>query len=101
MESHLPKCTGPVVKVEILGKGGTSENENGAYHVCVLAPQTIADSAWPDWRYWTANDIISILDLISGMNKRTVVENDQSRTAGSINSVRRAVYVKEAIMQIG
>ena len=35
------------------------------------------------------------------MNKRTVVENDQSKTAGSINSVRRAVYVKEAIMQTG
>ena len=31
----------------------------------------------------------------------TVVENDQSRTAGSVNSVRRAVYVKEAIMQMG
>ena len=45
----------------MLGEGGTSENENGAYHVCVLAPQAIADCAWPDWRYWTANDIISIL----------------------------------------
>ena len=45
MKNHLPKCTGPVVKVEILGERGTSENENGAYHVCVLAPQTIADSA--------------------------------------------------------
>ena len=31
------------------------------------------------------------------MNKSTVVENDQSRTASSVNSVRRAVYVKEAI----
>ena len=35
VKSHLPRCqcTGPVVKVEMLGEGGTSENENGAYHL--------------------------------------------------------------------
>ena len=30
-----------------------------------------------------------------------MVKNDQSGTAGGVNSVRRAVYVKEAIMQTG
>ena len=38
MESHLPKSTGPVVKVENLDEGGTSEeNENGLPCVCVGA----------------------------------------------------------------
>ena len=29
----------------------------------------------------------------------TMVENNQSRTAGGVNSERRTVYVKEAIIQ--
>ena len=35
MKSHLPKCTGPVVKVEKSDEGGSSENENGLPYVCV------------------------------------------------------------------
>jgi hypothetical protein len=37
MKSHLPKCTGPVVKIEKLDMGGTSENENGLPCMCVGA----------------------------------------------------------------
>jgi hypothetical protein len=29
MKSHLPKCTGPVVKVEKSDEDGSSKNENG------------------------------------------------------------------------
>ena len=37
MKRHLSKCTGPVVKAEILDKDSTSENENGLPCMCVGA----------------------------------------------------------------
>ena len=35
MKSHIPKCTGPVIKVEKFEEGGTSENENSLPCTCV------------------------------------------------------------------
>ena len=98
MKSHLPKCTELVVKVE-KSDDGTCQKTRTAYYVLRWAPQTITDSAWPDWRYWTAYDIVSILDWFQVWITSTAVENDQSRSASGVNSVRRAVYVKESIMR--
>ena len=84
MKSHLPKCTELVVKVE-KSDDGTSENKNSLLCIALGATDNYG--------------LCFILDWFQVWITSTAVENDQSRTASGVNSVRRAVYVKESIMR--
>jgi len=66
-----------------------TEKTRTTYHVCVFAPQMIADSPWPDWKNWTAE-----YDLITDIN------HGQPGVVGGVISERRNMYVKEAKTQM-